>query len=415
MAWAVMPLVQSSSRSFDLTQKTLNATGMAVLILLSPLCGLGAEKRGMVGGRGSITNDFVKKDGKISLIERRRTGSADSSHDQAASVADVMKGLSDDTVFVKIGDSDILTWGTLRTHADSLLKVKADSILGEAGSNERNLRLSLYGAGLAKILRSYIGAAVVAYDARKKGLVLSEKEFSDERSKLMSLVSNPSIFQNQYVTNSAYMRAYIDKYLRPTVKASEEDVAKLIDKRHRTNLSVPMTNRLFRATLEGVRAKIVNNEISFGDAVDEYSECVNCSSNGGDCGTWEEDEDSLDPALKSVCFSIPTNQVSEVIETPEAFHLVKITSRYVPTAKAREEDGEVSSVDVLHIQIDKWQVDPEFTKDSARKYLEDRMLKRALKRRQLELIETTPIESVIPLKGSRRRKKPIVLKGGKML
>lgn len=387
--------------------KTVKVIGIAFISLIS-LYGLAEPANGTVSGTGSVTNDFVKKDGKISLTERK--GADGETVARAPRAEDVMKEMPDDGVFIKIGD-DELTWGALKTQANLELNVKADAILAMAGSEGYNVSMGLYIKGVTRLLQRYLLTAVIAYDAKQKGLQVDAKEFDKELAKTRESVPVLNAYQYQYATNNVYMRAYVDKYLRPNVKVSDEDVAMLIKERHESNLSVPATNEMFRATLADVRERIVKGELSFTDAVDVYSECGDCTSNGGDCGTWEEDEDSLDPALKAVCFSIPTNTLSEVIETPDAYHLVKIKSRYVPTAKAREEDGEVSSVDVLHIQIDKWPLDPEYTEETARKHLENVFLKRELRRRQKELLKSAPIESVVPLTSpdAKKRKAHIVL------
>ena len=85
------------------------------------------------------------------------------------------------------------------------------------------------------------------------------------------------------------------------------------------------------------------------------------------------------------------------METPSAFHLVKVTSRYEPTAKAREEDGEVTTAEVRHLQIDKWEAEPEFTPETARKALAGRELSAELKKKQLELMKAAEIDCVVPL------------------
>lgn len=380
----------------NVARMTYTALAAALFLALSPCrCAWGA---GGMARSGKIGDDFEKKNGKISLVDRKKgpKGSAASTN-AVPQVADVMKDLADDAVFLKIGDDDKLTWGALREHAESLLKVKADTLLKSAGSDGDSTRLALYATGISRILQKYIRAGVMAYEARKSGIVVSNEVFDAELAQLREKSPKLNAFQYQFATNAVYQRAYVEKFLRPKIKVLDEDVAKLIKLRHEQNLAVPTTNRLFRATLEDVRRRLLKNELSFADAVEEYSECATCSSEGGDCGTWEEDEDELDPKLKEVCFSIQTNVLSDVVETPDAFHLVKIVGRYVPTAKAREEDGEVSSVDVRHIQIDKWTTDPEFTEETARKHIEYKLLSRALKARQLELIKTVPIESVIPL------------------
>ena len=228
-------------------------------------------------------------------------------------------------------------------------------------------------------------------------------EFDEELKKLKAKTLALGEFEYRYMTNAVYQRAYAEKYLRKTIKISDVDVGNLIKERHEANLSVPATNAMLKAQIEGIRSKLAKNEMSFGEAAEEYSECPQCSADNGDCGTWEEDDSDIAPELLKVCFSLPTNVVSQVVESPDAFHVVKITSKYVPTKKAREEDGEVSSVDVRHVQIDKWTTDPEFTVETAREFLENRKLSHALRTKQRELINSTPIKSVIPLHDTKSR------------
>ena len=215
------------------------------------------------------------------------------------------------------------------------------------------------------------------------------------------------------MTNAVYQRAYIVKYLKPKISVPQEAVAALIKARHEANLTVPATNEMLRAQLADLRGRLVRNEISWGEAADKYSDCTDCSSEDGDCGTWEENEDAEDrpPVLLKAALTIPTNTISDIIGTDDAFHIIKVAGRYEPTAKSRAEDGEVASADVHHIQIDKWKVDPEFTEKTARAVLENRAIARALKARQLELLKDAKIECVLPLftAGGKGRRSTIIM------
>ena len=111
----------------------------------------------------------------------------------------------------------------------------------------------------------------------------------------------------------------------------------------------------------------------------------------------------MDPALKAYCFSAPIGALSDVIDGAEAYHVVKVKSRYVPTKKAREEDGEVSSVEVKHLQIDKWLLDPEFTRETATKFITDNKIAFELSEVQEGLMKKAKIESVLPLYDTRKR------------
>lgn len=360
---------------------------------------------------GSTLLDTYARDekGNISLLGNKAT-------QQEKTVdpdLEIIKSLKDDTVFVTIAGRDKLTWGALHNKVDSILETRLGMVIGSAAVDQMGeVRLGMYKQSISKLLQRYIKTSVIANLAREEGIVVSDEEMASKIKDAMvrGKVKELDPYEAQYLTNAVYQLEYIEKRLMPTIEVKEEDIAALIAHRHEVNLSVPATNQLFKAQIEDIRAKIVAKEIAFGDAADEYSECVQCSSDNGDCGTWEEDDDSIDPALRSVCFSLPLDTVSEVIDTPEAYHIVMITSRYTPTDEAREDDGEVSTADVKHIQIDKWTEDPEFTHDTAKEFIEQKMLARALKKKQLELISKTKIDCVIPLEEKAKRGAAGILK-----
>ena len=330
-----------------------------------------------------------------SLTGTNQTSRAKSS---MGSAADLLKNMQDNEVFVQIGDDDKVTWGMLHSYIDASLNLRISSLFSAAPNDEMSgVRFGLYQQALTKTLKRYLGAGVIAYEAKKSGITVSAADFDAKIVELKKQSPQPSPFQYQFLTNVVYQQAYVEKYIKPSIEIPEAAITNLIVRRHAENLSIPATNALLRSKIEDIRAKIVKGEISFAEAAEE-SDCSDCSSNGGDCGTWEEDIENIATNLLKVCFSLPINVLSEVVETPEAFHLVKITGKYEPTQKARDEDGEVSSVDVHHIQIDKWVPEPEFTRETAREFIEQRQLSRVLASRQYELLDNTPIKSVIPLK-----------------
>lgn len=319
--------------------------------------------------------------------------------ESAASAKDLLEDLTDDTVFISINGRDELTWGVLRQHIDATIGASLGSLLAPAQDPMNDMRLGVYAKGVSRIVRAYMGAALIKQEAQKLGLTVPDEEFAVEAEKLRKLDRDSGPFQYLFMTNAVYQRAYAEKFMRPSITIPDERVEALVKARHETNLSVPLTNELFRAQLEELRGRLIRHEIDWSEAAEEFSECTDCSSDGGDCGTWEEDEDLDDrpPNLLKTVFSIPTNTVSEVVETPTAFHIVKVTSRYEPTAKAREEDGEVTTAEVRHIQLDKWEIEPEYTPETARKTLVGRELSGALKKKQMDLMKDAKIDCVVPL------------------
>ena len=339
----------------------------------------------------------VENRGKEGLALNSVKGKSEDSEAQVVTAKNVMKNLSEDTVFLKVGD-DILTWGAITRHIDATVGSSFANLFVGVQDPMHDVRMGAYSSSVSKLVRRYLMASLIAQEARRRGIAIDSKEFQEEESKLRKLNDGGS-FQYQFLTNAVFQRAYVVKYLKPDISISSNSVAALIKARHEANLVVPATNEMIKAQLADLRGKLIRNEISWGEAADEYSECTDCCSEDGDCGTWEEDEDAKDraPALLKAAFTIPTNTVSEIVETDDAFHLIKVTERYQPTDKARKEDGEVASADVRHIQIDKWLADPEFTEDTAREFLANRAISRALKAKQAELLKNAKIECVIPL------------------
>lgn len=345
----------------------------------------------------------------LSLVGRDRPG-AEKRPDPRAEAREAAKKMSeydDSLVFIKLWEGEQLTWGELHGEADRLLETSISDLTAAIGKGEglEEVRLSLYQQAISKLLQSYIRSTLIAQEAKKLGLNVSDEEIAKETEVAKSKLKTDALsnLQKKLLVGGLYQNLYADKVIRPTVKAEDKTVAEIIQRRHEHNLAVPATNALLRAQLEDMRGRLLRNEVAWGEIAEEYSECPDCSDDNGDCGTWEEDEgEDRGEALVKLCFSIPTNTVSEIVETDDAFHIVKVTSRYEPDAKAREEDGEVSTADVRHIQIDKWEADEEFTEQTAREFIENRLVRRALKNKQNELIEAAKIESVIPLKSGKK-------------
>lgn len=376
--------------------------GVIAVSALSLCCAFGEEVRDksaikvkMAGGESGVTSltGTSEKGKKVTQSKNPKP-------------YDIVKDLPDDAVFLKVGDNDVLKWGDVRRCVDAMVGVQLTGLFGAAaqGTDQMSeIRIGLYGTALTRLLRGYLLTSLVAQEARREGLRISEEEVKKDIGSFKKRTGKVFTFQYQFATNLVYQRAYVDKHIRPNVKVADDEVAKVIKWRHDSNLSVPLTNAIYRAKIADLRKQIAEGKLEFADAAEKYSECSDCSANNGDCGPWEEDLDDLDPTLKAYCFSAPIGALSDVIEGADAYHVVKVKSRYVPTKKAREEDGEVSSVEVKHLQIDKWLLDPEFTLETATKFITDKKIAFELSEVQERLKKKAKIESVLPLYDTRKK------------
>lgn len=75
-----------------------------------------------------------------------------------------------------------------------------------------------------------------------------------------------------------------------------------------------------KAKLEAIRARILNGESTFEVEAKEHSDCPSGKSNGGSLG-WFGKGMMVKP-FEDVAFSIPENEVSEILETQFGYHII---------------------------------------------------------------------------------------------
>ena len=135
---------------------------------------------------------IVKREAGVGYL----SGGADATNAQqnvkAATSANLMKGLADDAVFVQIGDDDKVTWGMLHSYIDSALNMKIANLLSVASKDQMGgIQIGLYQQAISKTLRNYIGASVVAHEAKKNDLTVSDSEFDAQLVELKKKSPNP--------------------------------------------------------------------------------------------------------------------------------------------------------------------------------------------------------------------------------
>lgn len=73
-----------------------------------------------------------------------------------------------------------------------------------------------------------------------------------------------------------------------------------------------------------LRAKIVNNEISFEDAAKQYSKCPS-KDKGGNLGEYAKGQ--MVPEYDNAAFALSVNEMSEPVKTQFGYHLIKLHSK----------------------------------------------------------------------------------------
>lgn len=80
-----------------------------------------------------------------------------------------------------------------------------------------------------------------------------------------------------------------------------------------------------KAQVEQLRAQITAGKTTFEDAAKTYSKCESAAK-GGDIGFIPR-KFGVDEPFAQAAFALPIGQISEVVQTPVGFHIIKVTER----------------------------------------------------------------------------------------
>lgn len=322
---------------------------------------------------------------RIEIGKRANKGGADDA------VLAAFAGWPRDKVFLKVGD-EILLWGPVYDYIGLVLKTKplalppgttwAD-VEKAKRFNERKLAV-----GLAK---RYMGGALMAQLARKANVDISKAKltatgiveklvasFPDEfRGEARSGFARPGSYISSCVTNTLLSDAYVESLIRPTVSVTEAEITGAIAAREAEIEKVIGINAKKRAKMVEILADLRTGTNTFECVAEQWSECVS-SDQKGYWGAFGEESSSLLPEIKSVAFSLPTNVLSDVVETPHSYHILKVLAKPPAEIAASEdaedledfEDGE-KVVHLSHIMFEKVPVPPALDERSARTFLVD--------------------------------------------
>lgn len=317
-----------------------------------------------------------------SRIDLRKKANKD---DKAA--VEVVSEWPRDKVFLKIGD-EVVLWGPVYDYIGQILKTKP--LVLPAGTtwsdvekakrfNERKLAI-----GLAK---RYMGGALMAQLARDAGVDISKSKLTatgivekivaafpeDFRQEVKVVSLRPGSYISSCVTNTLLSDAYVESLIKPGVKVTDVEIAAAIALRNEQIKKATAANVDKREKMNSLLTDLKKGTVKFERAAELLSQCVS-SDRKGYWGRFGESSSSLLPEIKSVAFSLPTNVLSDVVETPFSYHILKVTAEPPPEfAEAEEdldefEDGE-KVICLSHIMVEKSKVPASLDEASAREFV----------------------------------------------
>ena len=274
--------------------------------------------------------------GRVELRDSVGRGSAQKKTDKIAA----RKAHAREDICLRFAD-ETLTWGDVEDYVDLQLLEAPLNIPPQATVEQVNQIIASSKIRLEEVaINSFLREAILAREARKQGLSVSDEELDAALKKATAksarkrhgaeivpkLLDKKGYFaRNQ--RNYLLTRKYREMVLEPGITASSNELAAAIVARRQEISDAIETNRLKRVEIEGFLKEIKAGKRDFGETAYEFSDCGSCMDNG-DWGEFEADNCSLLQPLKDFIFAPSKAEMSEIIETPYSYHIVKILQRF---------------------------------------------------------------------------------------
>ena len=324
------------------------------------------------------------------------------------STEQVLKELRDDEVLVKIDGCDVLKWGLLRRHVEALcVGIERPEMQMEGNAA---LRAIMFQSRVRRLLKDYIEYALFAAEARREGVTVAPETFVKYRARaragyekmgesgkaLLKLMDSGESFYEHNLTNALYCLEYQKRVLAPMTETDDGEIKKMMGMVHAANTAVVATNLYKKALAADILAKL-DGGMDFGDAAEKWSDCESSATRGVMMNGTDEyperfSEGDLPKAVEEALAKLKEGERSGIIETPLAWHIVRLLKRN----GSSEEDGE-ATVEIAQILLEKEMLQPELLPEQARERIRDIKMKAVTKMKFRELLGKVKIECKIPL------------------
>lgn len=334
------------------------------------------------------------------------------------STSDFLAQLKNDDVFISIEGGDSLTWGSLKEWiSDRVNRVAGTEGMRAEGSAA--LRDMVLQKEVSKSVRSFLHYAMIAKEAKRLGIVASDEKIAAVREKWLETyrksgaagaskleaASKPDSYFGHQLTNSVLWQAYADTVVLPTLNITEDDVARRIAQQERTIADAVATNVAKRAFIYEILKKVKYapkaERMSFAEAAEAWTEDYNGDAGGVFTDDDEKPRDITDGDLirqvEEAYKKLQPGEISDVVETPFSWHLVKLINRNF------DDEGAVESVNVAHIMLEKVPMPPVLTDGQVRHKLTNAKLRIAMEERYLALLQNEKINCIVPLFGDEQK------------
>jgi len=305
-------------------------------------------------------------------------------------------------------NGEVLTWGAMKRYADLMVadfRLPA-GVTAEDFEAEKDRILMNY---VFTIAEHFITKAVLAQEARRHHLFLTADDVSTKRNELLSSIKKgasksedgfvkeldtPGSFATIDLTNMLLTAKLTKLVVRPEVQVTEEDINKFLAQRETKNRELAVYNDSLRPKAESMIKRIKAGE-SFGAIASLESDCESRDKNG-EFGTFKRGD--IRPELYDTAFKLEEGAISDVVETPYSFHVLKLIKKNRGfLAEGDKGEPPVISLKIAHIMLEKKELLPVLDRTAAKASLLVTHEKEAVSKLKERLIKEAKILTPLPL------------------
>lgn len=261
-----------------------------------------------------------------------------------------------DDVFIRM-NGEVLTWGKIDEYSDLVLKISPLTLPPQATVEQINQVIAMSRKKLAEMAgNEYIKNWILVPRAKEAGIVVTDAEIlhaisnsvkkikKQYRNEALKVSLDPESYLYRKQVGYLYSRKYAKFLNSQEIEVSDEEIAAAVAERESEIAKANEYNASLLPKIQGILEDIKSEKIDFADAALEYSDC----GSSVDDGVWGEfyaKKCKLLQPLKDFAFAASTNVLSDVIETPYSYHIMKVIDRGYGDESGDEDDEDDDDTD----------------------------------------------------------------------
>jgi foldase protein PrsA len=192
-----------------------------------------------------------------------------------------------------------------------------------------------YGAATVEQL---IADKIVASEAKKEKVTITDKELNEEVDKLKESYGGEEVFNQMLESNNTTVDALKDdlknyltirKLLEPQIKITDEELQTYFDENKDSfgeAEQVKASHILVadEATANEIKQKLADGA-DFAELAKEYSTDEGTMENGGELGFFAKG--TMVTEFDDVAFTLPVNEISDPVKTDYGYHIIKVEEK----------------------------------------------------------------------------------------